>query len=94
MVVQRYALCTKDLQVAQTHCQPFACLQIMADALTMWEELGKIEGTKVYSFRLKHPVLDSQLRAVSCLGVCSLLAHLLVADSTEHNSHKKLPIIQ
>lgn len=24
------------------------CLQIMADALTMWEELGKIENTKVW----------------------------------------------
>lgn len=23
------------------------CLQIMADALTMWEELGRIENTKV-----------------------------------------------
>lgn len=31
------------------------CAQIMADALTMWEELGKIDNTKVSLVPVPHP---------------------------------------
>ena len=48
-------------------------MQIMADALTMWEELGKIEGTKVdrslfKNARATHICLMWQLELLSLSG--------------------------
>lgn len=40
-------LCTQTLLTAGKTNSSLFCGQIMADALTMWEELGKIDNTKV-----------------------------------------------